>query len=86
MHKYIYFLGVYMIKILHTSDWHLGKSLYDFPRYQEFQKFLDFLYGVLKKHQVEILLICGDIFDTQTASNKAQELYYNFLNKVQSLK
>lgn len=86
MHKYIYFLVVYMIKILHTSDWHLGRSLYDFPRYQEFQKFLDFLYGVLKKHQIEILLICGDIFDTQLASNKAQELYYNFLNKAQSLK
>ena len=86
MNKYIYFLGVYMIKILHTSDWHLGKSLYDFPRYKEFQKFLDFLYGVLKKHQIEILLICGDIFDTQVASNQSQELYYNFLNKVQTLK
>lgn len=75
-----------MIKILHTSDWHLGRSLYDFPRYQEFQKFLDFLYEVLQEHQVDVLLVCGDIFDTQTASNKSQELYYNFLNKVQNLK
>ena len=33
-----------------------------------------------------LALICGDIFDTQVASNQAQELYYNFLNKVQTLK
>ena len=70
------------LRILHTSDWHLGKSLYDKKRYDEFSQFLDWLILLLKEQQINVLLIAGDIFDTTTPSNKAQELYYKFLSKV----
>ena len=70
------------LRILHTSDWHLGKSLYDKKRYNEFSQFLDWLIEILKEQQINVLLIAGDIFDTTTPSNKAQELYYQFLSKV----
>ncbi len=70
------------MKILHTSDWHLGRSLYGRKRYEEFSKFLDWLYETIVSESVDALLIAGDVFDTCTPSNRAQELYYGFLCKV----
>jgi len=70
------------VKVLHTSDWHLGRTLYGRKRYSEFTLFLEWLYATIEKENIDILLICGDIFDTSTPSNKSQELYYQFLCKV----
>lgn len=71
-----------MMKILHTSDWHLGRSLYGRKRYDEFSAFLDWLARTIEKESIEALLIAGDIFDTGTPGNRAQELYYRFLCRV----
>lgn len=73
------------MKILHTSDWHLGKSLYGRKRYDEFKSFLDWLLDVIELEKTDAVLISGDIFDTSTPSNKAQELYYNFISKASGL-
>jgi exonuclease SbcD len=70
------------MKILHTSDWHLGRSLYGRKRYREFAAFLDWLIDCIQTQQVDVLLVAGDVFDTATPSNRAQELYYRFLCKV----
>lgn len=67
------------MKILHTADWHLGQKLYNQERYDEHQKFLDWLIGTLNEHQIDLLLVSGDIFDLQNPPNKAVEIYYNFL-------
>lgn len=67
------------MKILHTSDWHLGKTLFGEKRYNEHEKFLTWLIGVLKDENIDLIIIAGDIFDTTTPSNRAQELYYSFL-------
>jgi exonuclease SbcD len=71
-----------MVKILHTSDWHLGRTLYGRKRYEEFEAFLDWMLQTLKTEQVEVLLVAGDIFDTTTPGNHAQSLYYDFLVRV----
>jgi exonuclease SbcD len=70
------------MKFLHTSDWHLGRSLYGRRRYDEFAAFLDWLAELVEQQSVDALLIAGDIFDTSTPSNRAQGLYYRFLCKV----
>ena len=70
------------MKILHTSDWHVGSTLYGRKRYDESEHFLHWLVGTIKSHSIETLLVAGDIFDTSTPSNTAQELYYRFLNEV----
>lgn len=70
------------LKILHTSDWHLGRRLYGRLRYSEFEAFLSWLQATISTQQVDILIVAGDIFDTMTPSNKAQALYYEFLGKV----
>jgi len=70
------------LKILHTSDWHLGRRLYGRLRYDEFEAFLQWLEVTISTQQVDILIVAGDIFDTMTPSNKAQALYYEFLGRV----
>ncbi|MEE9367470.1 MAG: exonuclease SbcCD subunit D C-terminal domain-containing protein [Pontiella sp.] len=70
------------MKLLHTSDWHLGRSLYGRGRYDEFTAFLNWLAEQVEQEQITHLLIAGDIFDTTAPSNRAQELYYSFLCRV----
>jgi DNA repair protein SbcD/Mre11 len=70
------------MKILHTSDWHLGRSLYGRKRYEEFSAFLDWLAQTIEDENIDALLVAGDIFDTSMPSNRAQELYYRFLCRV----
>ena len=70
------------MKFLHTSDWHLGRTLHGRKRYDEFAAFLDWLSDTLNAENIDVLLVAGDIFDTSTPSNRAQELYYQFLCRV----
>jgi exonuclease SbcD len=70
------------LKIIHTSDWHLGCSLYGRKRYEESEAFLAWLSELLETENIDVLLVAGDIFDTTTPSNRAQKLYYQFLHRV----
>ena len=67
---------------LHTADWHIGRSLYGRQRYSEFEEFLNWLAKTIGDEYVDVLLVAGDVFDTTTPSNRAQELYYRFLCTV----
>ncbi len=70
------------MKILHTSDWHLGRALYGRQRYEEFDSFLSWLQATIVREEVAVLLIAGDVFDSSTPGIRAQELYYRFLCRV----
>lgn len=70
------------MRILHTSDWHLGRLLYNQQRYSEFEAFLNWLLDIITGNNVELLLVAGDIFDTTTPGNRALNLYYDFLYRV----
>jgi exonuclease SbcD len=72
------------MNILHTSDWHIGRTLYNRKRYDEFVAFFDWLLATIAENHIEVLIVAGDIFDTSTPSNRAQQLYYHFLQKVSS--
>ncbi|MBF0317272.1 MAG: exonuclease SbcCD subunit D C-terminal domain-containing protein [Nitrospirae bacterium] len=67
------------MKIIHTSDWHIGHSLYGRKRYEEFEAFLEWLAVLVESERVDVLLVAGDVFDSSAPSHKAQELYYRFL-------
>lgn len=71
-----------MLKLLHTSDWHLGKKLFKKERSQEHQMFLDWLLDTIKEQSIDVLLIAGDIFDSPTPPNSALKMYYDFLAAV----
>jgi len=70
------------MKILHTSDWHLGRSLYGRKRYEEFDAFLSWLAETIQQEQIDVLLVAGDVFDTTAPSNRTQALYYQFLCRI----
>lgn len=70
------------MKVLHTSDWHIGRTLYGRKRYDEFTSFLVWLVETIQQNEVDMLLVAGDVFDSSTPSNRAQEIYYRFLCRV----
>ena len=67
------------MKILHTSDWHLGHSLRGFDRHFEHQCFLDWLLGQIRQQDIDALLVTGDIFDNANPSAASQKQLYRFL-------
>jgi exonuclease SbcD len=72
------------MKILHTSDWHIGHTLYGKKRYEEFEAFLTWLAETMQSNRIDTLLVAGDVFDNSMPSNLAQALYYRFLSRVAS--
>lgn len=70
------------MKLLHTSDWHIGRALHNRKRYDEFEAFLNWLAEVIEWENIDVLLVAGDVFDNTTPGNRAQELYYRFLCRV----
>lgn len=70
------------LKILHTSDWHIGKRLVSRDRLQEQAEVLDEIVEICDKEEIELVLVAGDIFDTYTPSAEAEELFYEKIKKV----
>jgi exonuclease SbcD len=62
------------MKILHTSDWHLGHQLYGYDREDEFKDFLSQLRAIITKHRPDVLVVAGDIFHVPQPSMAAQKL------------
>lgn len=73
------------MKLLHTSDWHLGQNFMGKSRLEEHKAFLSWLLNTIVQKQIELLLVSGDIFDTGTPPNYALELYYNFLKQLSQI-
>ena len=73
------------MRVLHTADWHLGQHfLTGQERTTEQKAFLEWLLRTVQEQAIDVLVIAGDVFDTQTPSYAAQELYYTFLVKMQA--
>lgn len=70
------------IKILHTSDWHIGQRLKEHDRTNEFISFFNWLENIIISQQIDILLVAGDIFDNSTPSVPSQNIYYSFLGRL----
>lgn len=67
------------MRILHTSDWHLGQHFIGKNRQAEHQEFLQWIIGKVKEYQIDALVIAGDVFDTGTPPSYARELYNQFV-------
>ena len=70
------------MRILHTSDWHLGARLYEQSREEEHENFLRWLTRTIATERIDALLVAGDIFDNGTPANSVTRLYYNFLKSL----
>lgn len=67
------------MKIVHTSDWHLGHTLHDLPREDEHAAFLTWLLDLLEREEADALLVAGDVFETANPSAAAQRMLFAFL-------
>jgi DNA repair protein SbcD/Mre11 len=73
------------LRVLHTSDWHLGARLYQAHRLDEHRAFLSWLLTQLASLRVQVLVISGDIFDMPIPPAEAEQLYYHFLADASQL-
>ena len=69
-------------RVLHTADWHLGKCLLTRSRTDEHALFLAFLLQAIQEHQVDALIVAGDVFDSATPPQFALKQYYDFLSRL----
>jgi exonuclease SbcD len=73
------------MKLLHTADWHLGQTFYEYDRKAEHLFFLSELKKRIGELSVDVLLIAGDIFDTPNPSAESQKMFYRFLRETTAL-
>ena len=63
------------MKIVHTSDWHIGQTLYQFSRDEEHKYFFNQLKDILLEEKPDALVVSGDIFHSATPTVISQRLY-----------
>jgi len=72
------------MRIIHTSDWHLGQYFYGKSRANEHQQFLNWLLAQVSSEHIDAIIVAGDIFDTATPPSYARQMYYNFISDLQA--
>ena len=70
------------MKILHTSDWHLGKNLEGYSRLPEQEQFLEELIEIVEREEIDLLLIAGDIYDHSNPPAMAEKLFYRSMKRL----
>lgn len=70
------------MRILHTSDWHLGKTLEGFSRLEEQEKFTEEIIHIVKEKQIDLVLIAGDVYDSSNPPAAAETLFYKTLQEI----
>jgi len=70
------------MKILHTSDWHLGKRLDDFSRLEEQQAVMEEICEIAEREETDVVLVSGDLFDTFNPPTEAIDLLYKTLKRL----
>ncbi|MBK5072863.1 exonuclease subunit SbcD [Budviciaceae bacterium CWB-B4] len=71
------------MRIIHTSDWHLGQYFFTKSRAAEHAEFLRWLTEKVTEHQVDAIIVAGDVFDTTSPPSYARELYNQFIVGLQ---
>ncbi|MGE5530413.1 MAG: metallophosphoesterase family protein [Patescibacteria group bacterium] len=70
------------MRLLHTSDWHLGRNLEGRSRLPEQAQFIDELVEIVTREDVHLVLVAGDVFDQFNPSAEAEELFYYALERL----
>ena len=70
------------MKLMHLSDLHLGKRVYEFSMYEDQKYILSQILDIADKEQVQAVMICGDIYDKQIPPAESVQLFDDFLTKL----
>jgi exonuclease SbcD len=74
------------MKLIHTADWHIGQSFFDFDRKKEHLQFLQWLKKQVREKEIDALLIAGDVFDGPNPSAESQKMFYRFLREAAAMR
>lgn len=74
------------MKLMHLSDLHLGKRVYEFSMYEDQKYILRQILDIADKEQVQAVMICGDIYDKQIPPAESVQLFDDFLTKLSERK
>ena len=72
------------MRILHTSDWHLGKNLEGNSRMDEQQAFLNDFIKIVEINNIDLIIIAGDVYDNANPPARAERMFYDTLKKLSS--
>jgi DNA repair protein SbcD/Mre11 len=67
------------MRVLHTSDWHVGKALRGRSRATEHEAVLGEIAGIARREAVDLVIVAGDLFDSATPSPEAERIVYRGL-------
>lgn len=70
------------MRMLHTSDWHLGKYLEGHSRLEEQEKFIDDLVEIVEEQNIDLIIVAGDIYDTSNPRAMAERLFYSAMKRL----
>ena len=70
------------MKFIHTSDWHLGKSLDGHSRLEEQEQFCDDFVKLVNDNDIDMIIIEGDIYDTANPPAQAEKLFYKTVSRL----
>ena len=70
------------MKVLHTSDWHLGHTLYNYDRTEEQMVMLLQMVNIVREQKPDVFLLCGDVYHTPQPSAAAQTMFTNALVEI----
>ena len=73
------------MKIIHTSDWHIGQTLYNYSREEEHIYFFNQLKNIIIEEKPDALVVSGDVFHSATPTVVSQRLYYHYLVELSKL-
>jgi len=71
-----------MVRVLHTGDWHIGQTLRGYSREYEQARVFDQLIEIVTEREIDVLIVAGDIFDSQNPSGEAQRLFYETIERL----
>lgn len=70
------------MKILHTSDWHLGHTIYNYDRTEEQTDMLNQIVEIVNNEKPDLFLLCGDVYHTAQPSASVQTMFVNALMNI----
>ncbi len=73
------------MRLIHTSDWHLGRKLKGVDRTSEIALALEEILKYAQEFEVDAVLVAGDIFDVPNPTTEAERVAYDFFYKLNQL-
>jgi len=70
------------MKLIHTSDWHLGKHIEGHSRLEEQEVFIEDFKKIVEEREIDVILIAGDVYDNSNPPAKAEQLFYKALKEL----